>query len=89
MTERIPRRAPGYRLEQLDDELLLYHPGTTTALYLNQTATLIWQLCDGQRSDREIVQLVVEAFPEAGESIAPDVESTLRRLARERAIDFT
>ncbi len=88
MTGRIPRRTPDYRLEQLDNELLLYHAGKTTALYLNETASMIWQLCDGQRSDREITDLLSEAFPEVGGTVAVDVETALRRLEEEGAIEF-
>lgn len=88
MTGRFPRRAPDYRLEQLDHELLLYHAGKTTALYLSETASLVWHLCDGRHSDRDIMNLLAEAFPETGGSVAADVESTLRRLEQEGAIEF-
>ena len=49
-----PRRKPDYRLEAIDNELLLYHPAETKILYCNETASLIWQLCDGQRTLQEI-----------------------------------
>ena len=47
-----PRRKTDYRLEQLDGEMVLYHPSETKILYFNQTASLIWQLCDGERTVR-------------------------------------
>ena len=59
MGSRTPEKKQDFRLEEVDDELLLYHPVRTTALYLNDTAALIWKLCDGRRSSVEIAALVV------------------------------
>ncbi len=83
-----PRRQSDYRLEMIDDELLLFHPAQTTILYCNQTASLIWQLCDGQRTALEISQLLGAAFPEAAETIAHDVETTLQQFQQHGAIEF-
>jgi hypothetical protein len=83
-----PRQKPDYRLEILDGELLLYHPGQTKILYCNQTASLIWQLCDGRRTAQEIITLLGESFPEAAETVAADVEATLQQFLRHGAIEF-
>ena len=83
-----PRRKPDYRLEAIDNELLLYHPAETKILYCNETASLIWQLCDGQRTPQEITVLLAEAFPEAADTIADDVESTLQQFSQHGAVEF-
>jgi hypothetical protein len=83
-----PRRKPDYRLEMIDNELLLYHPVETQVLYCNETASLIWQLCDGQRTPREITVLLAEAFPEAAATIAKDVETTLQQFSQHGAVEF-
>ena len=85
---RIPRSVPLFRLERIGDEVLLYHPGLTKAVYLNDTASLIWQLCDGQRSDEDIVLLVREGFADESADIAGDVYTTLQRFSDEGAIEF-
>jgi len=85
---RIPRSVSRCRLERIGDEVLLYHPGLTKAVYLNGTASLIWQLCDGQRSDEDIVVLLREAFPDEGADIAGDVYTTLQRFSDEGTIEF-
>lgn len=83
-----PRRRPDYRLEVIDNELLLFHPAQTKILYCSETASLIWQLCDGQRTPQEITALLAAAFPEAADTIARDVEATLRRFLQHGAIEL-
>ena len=75
-----PLRAEGYKLEALDDELLLYHPAQTRAVYMNHSATLVWGLCDGRTVD-EIVEVLSAAYPEADATLADDVRATVTRLA--------
>ncbi|MBN1148030.1 MAG: PqqD family protein [Anaerolineales bacterium] len=86
--KNIPKRKDDYRLEQLDDELLLYHPSDTKILYLNQSASLVWGLCDGQHSVAEIVQLLSEAYPEAAENIPDDVRATLEQFLESGCIEL-
>ena len=88
MSSRTPRPVQDYRLETVDNEVLLYHPVKTTTLYLNETAALVWRLCDGHRSSEEIVELLSEAFPDAGDSLADEVNTTLDELAKQGAIVF-
>ena len=85
---KIPTQVAGYHLEQMDGELLLHHPGSTRTVYLNETATLIWQICDGQRTTEEIAQLLQGAFPGTDEVIAGQVDSTIRQLLEYGAIKF-
>jgi coenzyme PQQ biosynthesis protein PqqD len=85
---RIPRQVPGFSLQALDNELLLYQPGLTKTVHLNQTASLIWQLCDGQRSVDDIVALLEDSFPDDSARIAADVAAALKGLQRDGAIEF-
>lgn len=88
MASRKPLRKPDYRLETIDDELLLFHPAKTQVLYCNPSASMIWQLCDGQRTTHEIVSLLSDAYPEATDEIARDVETTLQTFSEYGAIEF-
>jgi hypothetical protein len=83
-----PVRQPDYHLETIDNELLLFHPAQPQMLYCNETASMIWQLCDGQRTPQEIISLLATAFPEAADSIADDVEATLKQFSQYGAIEF-
>jgi coenzyme PQQ biosynthesis protein PqqD len=86
-SEAIPRANTEFSLEEIDDELLLYHPAKTKAVYLNETAALVWQLCDSKRSVAEIVSLLKENYPES-ETIQSDVEQTLQQLADNGAVEL-
>lgn len=83
-----PRRRPDYRLEELDGEVLIYHPTETTVVYCNQTASLIWHLCDGTHTAAEISALLCDAFPEASTSIPDDVTTTLHTLTQHQVIEW-
>jgi len=83
----IPHPNTEFSLEEIDDELLLYHPAKTKAVYLNETAALVWQLCDSKRSVSEIISLLEENYPES-DSISNDVEATLKQLADNGAVEI-
>ena len=85
--KQAPRQTEDYRLETLDGELLLYHPAQTKTLYLNETASLVWNLCNGERTSDEICAILREAFPDASD-VDADVESTLESLLHSRAITY-
>jgi hypothetical protein len=75
-----PRQNEGYMLEELDGELLLYHLDQTKTVYLNNSAAIVWHLCNGENSIAEIVAFLAEKYPEAVEEIAGDVQETLLKL---------
>ena len=84
-----PRQKMDYRLERkFGTEVLLYHPAQTEALYLNATAALIWELCNGQRTEAEIAELLRGAFPDAADTIDAEVESTLQNFSEHDAVEF-
>ena len=80
-----PLRAPGYQVELLEGEALLFHPSRTQLVRLNRSATLIWQLCDGRRTVAELNGLFASAYPEAP-SVPDDVQQALRELAQAGAL---
>jgi len=83
-----PRRKPDYRLEMIEGELLLYHPVRTRILYCNETASLVWRLCDGQRTVDEITALLAAAFPEAADTVAQDVATVLQTFLVHDVIEY-
>ena len=81
-----PRRNDDCRMEELDDEILLYHPGNNKTLYVNKSASIIWQLCNGEHSVEEIIQLLNDAYPGDQDALKQDVLDTLGRLSENDAV---
>jgi len=79
-TKKIVMLQSGYLLERIDNEITVYHPTLATSLYLNETGALIWELCDGVRPVSEVIDLLVDLYPENGAQIADDVRLLIRRL---------
>lgn len=77
----IPRPADGFHIEEMDGEFLLYHPGGDRIVQLNATAALVWRLCDGKRSLREIIVLLKEAYPDSADDVMADVPEVMTELA--------
>ncbi len=79
-TKKIVMLESGYLLERIDNEITVYHPTLATSLYLNETGALIWELCDGVRPVSEVIDVLVDLYPESGAQIADDVRALIRRL---------
>ncbi|MDR3469475.1 MAG: PqqD family protein [Xanthobacteraceae bacterium] len=85
---RIPAPADLVEVEVVDDEVLLYHPRQTAAVYLNPTAAVVWGLCDGRRTVADIVALLEESYPDADPPVAEGVEAALASLQKDGMIVF-
>lgn len=83
-----PVPAPDYQIEILDGEMVLFHPASKTILHCNQSGATIWQLCNGQRTVAEIIQLLSAVYPEATQEIEGDVKNTLQSLAQHGAVTW-
>jgi hypothetical protein len=81
MSQQLPIRGTAYKVEEMDEESLVYRRAAKTAIYLNDTATVIWKLCDGTRTVSEIAAVIAKSFPdEAVEQIDLDVRETVDQL---------
>ena len=69
-----------FLLERIDGEISLYHPVKTTAVYLNETGALIWELCDDQKTVADIIGILSEHYPESREQIRQDVQDVIGKL---------
>lgn len=80
---RIPATREDATLADIGSDTMVYSGSLTTMVQLDQSAALIWKLCDGKRSVGEIVSLLAEAFPEDSSRIESDVYEALEHLRRE------
>jgi coenzyme PQQ synthesis protein D (PqqD) len=77
--QSVPKRPFGFFVEEIGEENLLYRIGSHKAIHLNETATVIWKLCDGSRNVQEIIDLLKQYFPESGPNIAAEYRRPRRR----------
>jgi pyrroloquinoline quinone biosynthesis protein D len=84
-TNLIPKRDAGCVEEVLEGEIVLYSSCSAKALYLNESAALVWQLIDGQRSIAQIEVLLKDAYPEAA-SLTDDVSEAIEALRKHGVI---
>ena len=65
---------------QLSDEFLVYDKETSKAHCLNNTAAEVWKLCDGTRTVQQIIDILVDTYPDAASDIRVDVADTIDDL---------
>lgn len=82
-----PRRRPRLRMERLGNEVLLLDRRQAKTIYLNQTAALVWQLCDGVRTVADIVQDLGRAYPHV-KALRADVRAAMAQLADHGAVEL-
>ncbi|MCP3888429.1 MAG: PqqD family protein [Desulfobulbaceae bacterium] len=77
---------PLYKIEQFDNEILLYSGSVADGLYLNETAYLIWQMCDQGFSVEEMTVHLENAYPDQKEMIRGDVSAAIESLVESGAL---
>jgi coenzyme PQQ biosynthesis protein PqqD len=76
----------GFFIDELEGEHLLYRIGAHKAIHLNESASLIWKLCDGTRSMADIIAFLQQEYPEAQGSVVEDVRDAVEQLVSEGAL---
>jgi hypothetical protein len=77
---------PGVIVEDLEGEILLYRPSAHKAIHLNRTAALVWTLCDGTRTAKDVIDCLAAEFPNAKSDIAREVQGLIDQLIRDGAL---
>ena len=84
--QTVPKQAFGFFVEEMEGENLLYRLGGHKAIHLNETATVIWKLCDGSRTVQEIIDLLKKEYPGSEPVVATDVREAIELLVSEGAL---
>ena len=66
---------------------MLYRKGDRKAFYLNETASMLWKLCDGQRNVAAIEDLLRDAYPEALD-LSRDIDAAFSLFAGHGAVEI-
>jgi len=84
--QTVPKQAFGFFVEEMEGENLLYRLGGHKAIHLNDTATVIWKLCDGSRTVEDIIGLLTKEYPGSETAVAADVREAIGLLVSEGAL---
>lgn len=84
----VPRHAKGYILEDLDDGLYLSHPQEGMMITVNETGALIWGLCDGKRTVREISKILSETYKDNAAAVRKEVPRMIFDFVQLRVINL-
>jgi hypothetical protein len=81
-----PRPVEGIKISEVADGYVIYDPKQDRVHYLNQTAAIILELCNGKVTARELVLLVQDAYnlPEPPEA---EVADCVQKLIEEGLIN--
>jgi hypothetical protein len=82
----VPKRDQTHTIKRLPCCLYLEDSDGKTLIKLNDSSSLIWSLCTGEFSVKEIIELLEESYPEAGDVIRKDVYRVLDEFISENII---
>ena len=71
--EKYPNKKQGYVLEREEGEIIVFHPSSARSFYLNESASFVWEMCDGDRRISGIIAELSSAYPEQTSEIEEDV----------------
>lgn len=83
----IYQHSPDCLLEDMDGDLLLYNPSNATTLHLNGPSAIVWELCDGKNSVKDMIDIVKEAYPEQQEQIEDDIVNVVKDLLERKVLE--
>jgi hypothetical protein len=84
--EAIPNQHRDFQIEQIDGETLLYQHQLKRVIYLNESAALVWHLCDGRRSVADIIDLLINSYADIEDTVRADVIEAIDGLVLEDAL---
>ncbi len=83
--EKKPKRRTDVTREDVDDETVIYDPKSRNVHHMNPIAGVIWELCDGNRTTREIAEEIVAVLEADPSQVEGDVNKTIQDL-QEKAL---
>ncbi len=75
-----PARTAGLDISAVDDGYVVYDPQTDLVHYLNPTAAVTLELCDGRRTAAGITTFLNEMFSVSGDDVLAAVTTCIGQL---------
>lgn len=82
----IPKPVDSVQLQDFAGELVVYDLARTRVVYLSDTAALVWRLCDGRRTVKEIIELLTSTYPQNASHVPDEVRATVKALEEQQAL---
>ena len=80
LEKKIPIINEDYKTEKFDYEVLLYTISGTKVISLNETAYLVYQLCNGEQTIDEMIDMLINAYPDQKEEIREHIISAINTM---------
>ena len=80
LEKKIPIINEDYKTEKFDNEVLLYTISGTKVISLNETAYLVYQLCNGEQTIDEMIDMLIDAYPDQKEEIREHIISAINTM---------
>ena len=81
-----PVRDATHKIKRLPCCLYLEDEDGKTLIKLNETSSMIWSLCNGEFSVKEMIELLEDSYPDAADVIRKDVYRVLDEFLAENII---
>lgn len=85
--EQVGPPRPNLLETEVDGDISIYDPGSERVVVLNQTASDVWRLTDGQHTIDEIAELLARAYQVDVHSISDDVGQAVEGFVDAGLID--
>jgi len=86
--DSFPLKNADFEMTDLDDETILFSVKNEKAIYLNPSAQLIWQLCSGEHSIKQMIDGLKQQYPNEKEIESQTIEA-LNQLIEDNAITLS
>ena len=87
MTLVKPKVRDGLTVVELDGEAVIYDEETTELHHLNPTATIVFGLCDGTVTMKEMAVDISAVFDVGVHDVEPQVRSVVRQFRKVRLLE--
>jgi len=82
MDTEVLERAPGLDVNEVPDGYVIYQTAADRVHYLNKTAAIVFELCDGARGADDIVSRVGKMF-ELQSAVDGEIKTCIQSLLQE------
>lgn len=87
MTDKLLKRHPDAESHPSGERVVVFHKSTKNSIVLNPTGSWLWEQLAKPHSRQELVDKLVERFPDVErDQLADDVETYLRELTENELV---